>query len=77
MCAGFWAMELMCACQAVDLLGGQERLGKGTAPAYRTIRAVCATLEDDQPPVRGHQPLRGGASGRQPGPRCGEGRRGN
>ena len=43
------AMELMCACQAVDLLGGQERLGKGTAPAYRTIRAVCATLEDDRP----------------------------
>ena len=39
----------MCACQAVDLLGGQERLGKGTAPAYRTIRAVCATLEDDRP----------------------------
>ncbi len=25
------AMELMCACQAVDLLGGQEKLGKGTA----------------------------------------------
>lgn len=43
------AMELMCACQAVDLLGGQEKLGKGTAPAYRAIRAVCATLEDDRP----------------------------
>ena len=43
------AMELMCACQAVDLLGGQEKLGKGTAPAYRAIRAVCDTLEDDRP----------------------------
>ena len=43
------AMELMCACQAVDLLGGQEKLGKGTAPAYRAIRAVCDTLEVDRP----------------------------
>ena len=43
------AMELMCACQAVDLLGGQEKLGKGTAPAYQAIRAVCDTLEDDRP----------------------------
>lgn len=43
------AMELMCACQAVDMLGGQEKLGKGTAPAYRAIRAVCDTLEDDRP----------------------------
>lgn len=43
------AMELMCACQAVDLLGGQEKLGKGTASAYQAIRAVCDTLEDDRP----------------------------
>lgn len=43
------AMELMCACQAVDLLGGQDRLGQGTKPAYDAIRRVCATLEDDRP----------------------------
>ena len=43
------AMEIMCACQAIDLMGGAEKLGKGTAPAYRTIRAVCPTLEDDRP----------------------------
>lgn len=43
------AMELMCACQAVDLLEGQERLGVGTKPAYEAIRAVCETLVDDRP----------------------------
>ncbi len=26
--------------------------GQGNAPAYRTIRAVCATLEDDRPCTR-------------------------
>lgn len=43
------AMELMCACQAVDLLGGQDRLGRGTKPAYEALRAVCQTLVDDRP----------------------------
>ena len=43
------AMELMCACQAIDLLGGQYKMGLGTAPAYRMIRQVCPMLEDDRP----------------------------
>ena len=43
------AMELMCACQAVDLMNGREKLGRGTKPAYEAIRAVCDTLEDDRP----------------------------
>ncbi len=43
------AMELMCACQAIDLLGGQFKMGLGTAPAYRMIRQVCPMLEDDRP----------------------------
>lgn len=43
------AMELMCACQAVDLIEGSKKLGKGTAAAYRIIRAVCPMLEDDRP----------------------------
>lgn len=43
------AMELMCACQAVDLLEGQFKMGLGTAPAYRMVRQVCPMLEDDRP----------------------------
>ena len=43
------AMELMCACQAVDLIEGSKKLGKGTAAAYRIIRAECPMLEDDRP----------------------------
>lgn len=43
------AMELMCACQAIDLLAGQDKLGKGTAAAYGVIRRVCEKLEDDRP----------------------------
>ena len=47
------AMELMCGCQAIDLLGnlgyGAEMLGKGTGEAYRTIREVCARLVEDRP----------------------------
>ncbi len=43
------SMEIMCACQAVDLLEGKDRLGKGTKPAYEVIRSVCAPLEDDRP----------------------------
>lgn len=43
------SMEIMCACQAVDLLEGKERLGNGTKPAYDVIRSVCAPLEDDRP----------------------------
>ena len=43
------AMEIMCSCQAIDLAGNADKLGKGTKPAYETIRKVCAALEDDRP----------------------------
>ena len=43
------AMEIMCSCQAIDLAGNADKLGKGTKPAYDTIRKVCAMLEDDRP----------------------------
>ena len=47
------AMELMCGCQAVDLLGnlgyGPGDLGKGTRPAYEVIREVCDKLVEDRP----------------------------
>ncbi|MBR6825835.1 MAG: histidine ammonia-lyase [Oscillospiraceae bacterium] len=43
------AMEFMCACQAIDLMGGNDKLGKGTLPAYEAIRSVCEPLEDDRP----------------------------
>lgn len=42
------SMELMCACQAIDLrkdLG----LGLGTQPAYDELRKVCAHLDADRP----------------------------
>lgn len=43
------AMELMCVCQAIDLMGGRRKLGKGTKPAYAVIRSVCKTLRNDRP----------------------------
>jgi len=43
------AMEIMCSCQAIDLADNAAKLGKGTKPAYETIRKVCAALEDDRP----------------------------
>ncbi|MBE6927133.1 MAG: histidine ammonia-lyase [Ruminococcaceae bacterium] len=43
------AMEFMCVCQAIDLMGGKKKLGKGTMPAYRAIREVCKTLRNDRP----------------------------
>lgn len=42
------AMELMCACQGIDLRGNKG-MGIGTKPAYDTIRAVVAPLEEDRP----------------------------
>ncbi len=42
------AMELMCACQAIDLRGNKG-LGIGTQPAYDTIREVCPKLVEDRP----------------------------
>ena len=43
------AMEMMCACQAIDLQGGADKLGKGTKAAYDAIRRVCDMLEEDRP----------------------------
>ena len=43
------AMELMCACQAIDLQDGGEKLGKGTKAAYDAVRRVCNMLEEDRP----------------------------
>ena len=42
-------MELMCACQAIDLQGGGTKLGVGTKAAYDTVRQVCDILEEDRP----------------------------
>lgn len=43
------AMELMCACQAIDLQDGGDKLGKGTKAAYDAVRRVCNMLEEDRP----------------------------
>ena len=43
------AMEMMCACQAIDLQNGSGKLGKGTKAAYEAIRRVCDKLEEDRP----------------------------
>lgn len=42
------AMELMCACQGVDMRG-DKGMGAGTKAAYDVIRAVCPTLDEDRP----------------------------
>ena len=42
------AMELMCACQGVDMRG-DNGLGLGTKAAYEVIREVCPTLDEDRP----------------------------
>ena len=42
------AMELMCACQGVDMRG-DKGLGIGTKAAYEVIREVCPTLDEDRP----------------------------
>lgn len=42
------AMEIMCACQAIDLRGSKG-LGKGTAPVYDTIRKSVPMLKEDRP----------------------------
>ncbi len=41
------AMELMVACQGVDLRG-DKGLGKGTKAAYDLVRRQVATLEEDR-----------------------------
>jgi len=42
------AMEIMCACQAIDLRGNKG-LGKGTEAAYELIREEVEKLVDDRP----------------------------
>jgi len=42
------SMELMCACQAIDLRNDLG-LGLGTQPAYDELRKVCAHLDADRP----------------------------
>ncbi|MCQ1531275.1 histidine ammonia-lyase [Lutispora saccharofermentans] len=42
------AMEIMCACQAIDLRGSKG-LGKGTSPVYDTIRKSVPMLKEDRP----------------------------
>ena len=42
-------MELMCACQAIDLQNGGDKLGVGTRAAYEAVRRVCDRLEEDRP----------------------------
>jgi histidine ammonia-lyase len=41
------ALELIIAAQAVDLRGGPERLGRGTAQAYELVREFAGTLGDE------------------------------
>lgn len=42
------AMEIMCACQAIDLRG-DKGMGKGTGAAATCVRAQVPMLEDDRP----------------------------
>ena len=42
------SMELMCACQAIDMRGNKG-LGKGTQAAYDTIRSLVPVLHEDRP----------------------------
>ncbi len=41
------AMEIMAACQGIDLRGGSQ-LGQGTEPAYRLVREQVEPLTDDR-----------------------------
>lgn len=42
------AMEIMCACQGIDLRGNKG-LGKGTAPVYDAVRECVPVLTEDRP----------------------------
>lgn len=42
------AMEIMCACQAIDLRENKG-LGKGTASVYAAVRKLIPVLEEDRP----------------------------
>lgn len=41
------AMELMCACQGIDMRG-KKQLGDGTAPVYDAVRKVCPYFDKDR-----------------------------
>lgn len=41
------AMELMCACQAIDLRG-KKKLGKGTDAAYKLVRTIIPYYDNDR-----------------------------
>ena len=41
------AMELMVACQGIDMRGNKG-LGRGTQAAYDLVRKGCAFLDDDR-----------------------------
>ncbi|MCL2753523.1 MAG: aromatic amino acid lyase, partial [Defluviitaleaceae bacterium] len=41
------AIELLCACQGIDLCA-PKKLGKGTQAAYSLVRRISPTLEDDR-----------------------------
>jgi phenylalanine ammonia-lyase len=43
------AMVLLAATQAVDLRGGAEKLGRGSAAVYRHVRRIAAFQEKDRP----------------------------
>lgn len=42
------AMEIMCACQAIDLRGNKG-LGTGTKPVYEEVRSIVPFLKEDRP----------------------------
>lgn len=42
------AMEIMCACQGIDLRGNKG-LGKGTSPVYEIVRKYVPMLKEDRP----------------------------
>lgn len=42
------AMEMLCACQAIDLRGGNKGLGKGTRVIYDIVRAQIPTIKEDK-----------------------------
>lgn len=42
------AMEIMCACQGIDLRGNKG-LGAGTSPAYDLVRSMVPMLREDRP----------------------------
>ena len=42
------AMELLCACQGVDLRKAQDKLGEGTKDAYKLVREIVSYYDKDR-----------------------------